>query len=101
MKTTEFADNVNSDEAAHNEPYHLDLHCLPCSMNCKYDKTKGNCRLHLFLYVLGALCVRCMIHLQSSLLYRVVFAALTALARVPLKAEIFPSVNEIPLHTAF
>ena len=28
---TEFANSVNLDEVAHNEPPHLDLRCLPCS----------------------------------------------------------------------
>ena len=28
-KTVEFANNVDPDEMAHNEPPHLDLHCLP------------------------------------------------------------------------
>ena len=29
MKKAKFANNVDQDEAAHNEPPHLDLHCLP------------------------------------------------------------------------
>ena len=28
----EFANTVEPDEAAHNEPSHLDLQCLPCSL---------------------------------------------------------------------
>ena len=28
----EFANSVNLDEVAHNEPSHLDLHCLPSSI---------------------------------------------------------------------
>ena len=31
MKIAEFANNVGLDEEAHNEPPHLDLHCLPSS----------------------------------------------------------------------
>ena len=31
MKIAEFANNINLDEMAHNEPPHLDLHCLPSS----------------------------------------------------------------------
>ena len=30
-KTAEFANSVDLDEVAHNEPPHVDLHCLPCS----------------------------------------------------------------------
>ena len=29
MKISEFANSVDPDEMAHNEPSHLDLHCLP------------------------------------------------------------------------
>ena len=29
MKTDESANRVDPDEVAHNEPPHLDLHCLP------------------------------------------------------------------------
>ena len=32
MKTAEFVNSVNLDEVAHNEPPHLDLHCLPSSL---------------------------------------------------------------------
>ena len=28
-KTAEFANSVDPDQVAHNEPPHLDLHCLP------------------------------------------------------------------------
>ena len=28
----EFADSVDPDEVVHNEPSHLDLHCLHCSL---------------------------------------------------------------------
>ena len=28
----EFANNVDLDGVAHNEPHHLDLHCLPSSL---------------------------------------------------------------------
>ena len=28
-KIAEFANSINFDEVAHNEPPHLDLHCLP------------------------------------------------------------------------
>ena len=31
-KIAEFANSVNLDEVAHNEPPHLDLHCLPSSL---------------------------------------------------------------------
>ena len=31
-KIAEFANSVDLDEVAHNEPPHLDLHCLPCSL---------------------------------------------------------------------
>ena len=31
-KTAEFANSVDLDEVAHNEPPHLDLHCLPSSL---------------------------------------------------------------------
>ena len=31
MKIVEFANSVDLDEVAHNEPPHLDLHCLPSS----------------------------------------------------------------------
>ena len=31
-KTAEFANNVDLDEVAHDEPPHLDLHCLPSSL---------------------------------------------------------------------
>ena len=31
-KTAEFANTVNPDEVAHNEPPHLYLHCLPASL---------------------------------------------------------------------
>ena len=36
MKIGEFVNSVDSDEVAHNEPPHLDLHCLLyslCSLN--------------------------------------------------------------------
>ena len=29
MRMVEFANNVDSDKAAHNEPPHLNLHCFP------------------------------------------------------------------------
>ena len=29
MNRVEFANCVDSDEVAHNEPSHLDLHCMP------------------------------------------------------------------------
>ena len=32
MKTAEVANNVDLDEVAHNEPPHVDLHCLPSSL---------------------------------------------------------------------
>ena len=32
MKIAEFANSVDLDEVAHNEPPHLDLHCLPSSL---------------------------------------------------------------------
>ena len=32
----EFANSVDLDEVAHNEPPHLDLHCLP-SLNSRHD----------------------------------------------------------------
>ena len=32
MKIAEFANSVDLDEVAHNEPPHLDLHCLPCCL---------------------------------------------------------------------
>ena len=32
MKIAEFANSVDLDEVAHNEPPHLDLHCLPSSV---------------------------------------------------------------------
>ena len=31
MKTVEFANSIDSDEVAHYEPSHLDLHYLPSS----------------------------------------------------------------------
>ena len=31
-KLAEFANSVDLDEVAHNEPPHLDLHCLPSSL---------------------------------------------------------------------
>ena len=31
-KITEFANSVDLDEVTHNEPPHLDLHCLPSSL---------------------------------------------------------------------
>ena len=31
-KTAEFANSIDLDEVAHNEPPHLDLHCLPSSL---------------------------------------------------------------------
>ena len=34
----EFANRVEGDEMTHNEPPHLDLHCLP-SLNTLYDIT--------------------------------------------------------------
>ena len=39
MKTRvgEFADSVDPDEVAHNEPPHLDLHCLPSSLKSQFD----------------------------------------------------------------
>ena len=36
MKTVKFANSVDLDEVAHNEPPHLDLPCLP-SVNSRYD----------------------------------------------------------------
>ena len=32
MKIAEFANSVDLDEVVHNEPPHLDLHCLPSSL---------------------------------------------------------------------
>ena len=32
MKFAEFAKSIDLDEVAHNEPPHLDLHCLPSSL---------------------------------------------------------------------
>ena len=31
-KIADFANSIDLDEVAHNEPSHLDLHCLPCSL---------------------------------------------------------------------
>ena len=31
-KTAEFANSIDPDEVAHNEPPHLDLHCLNCQL---------------------------------------------------------------------
>ena len=31
-KTTAFANSIDPDEVAHNEPPHLDLHCFPCNL---------------------------------------------------------------------
>ena len=31
-KTAEFANSIDLNEEAHNEPPHLDLHCLPSSL---------------------------------------------------------------------
>ena len=31
-KIAEFANSIDLDEVAHNEPPHLDLHCLPSSL---------------------------------------------------------------------
>ena len=33
MKKAKFANSVDPDEVAHNEPPHLDLHCLPSSLS--------------------------------------------------------------------
>ena len=30
IHVAEFSDSIDSDEVAHDEPPHLDLHCLPC-----------------------------------------------------------------------
>ena len=32
MKIAEFPNSIDLDEMAHNEPPHLDLHCLPSSL---------------------------------------------------------------------
>ena len=32
MKKIKFANSIDIDEVAHNEPPHLDLHCLPFSL---------------------------------------------------------------------
>ena len=32
VQIAEFASSVDLDEMAHNEPCHLDIHCLPCSL---------------------------------------------------------------------
>ena len=32
IHVAEFANNIDLDEVAHNEPPHLDLHCLPSSL---------------------------------------------------------------------
>ena len=32
MKIAEFANSVDLDEVAHDEPPHVDLHCLPSSL---------------------------------------------------------------------
>ena len=32
IKIIEFANSVDPDEVAHNEPPHLDLHCLPSNL---------------------------------------------------------------------
>ena len=37
IHVAEFANSVDPDEAAHNEPLHLDLHYLPCGLNSHYD----------------------------------------------------------------
>ena len=29
INTAEFTNNIGSDQVAYNEPFHLDLHCLP------------------------------------------------------------------------
>ena len=39
METVEFTNRVDPDEAAHNEPPHLDLHCLPSSLTSPYEIT--------------------------------------------------------------
>ena len=39
MKIVEFANREDPDEMAHNEPSHLDLHCLPSnSLNSQFDR---------------------------------------------------------------
>ena len=37
MKLVEFAKRVDLDEATHNEVSHLDLHCLPSSLEFSHD----------------------------------------------------------------
>ena len=37
MKIVGFANGVGLDEVANNEPPHLDLHCLPSSLNSQHD----------------------------------------------------------------
>ena len=36
MKIDKFANSVDAEEMAHNEPSHLDLHCLHCSLQTVY-----------------------------------------------------------------
>ena len=38
MKIVEFANSVDPDEVAHNEPPHLDLHCLPSQTDTVWTK---------------------------------------------------------------
>ena len=44
MKTVEFTNSVDPDEAAHNELPHLGLHCLPSSF-CTQNMTKLGMKL--------------------------------------------------------
>ena len=43
MKLAKFANSVDPDKAALNEPPHLELHCFPCSLSVlQYDITWPN-----------------------------------------------------------
>ena len=42
MKINKFSNSVDPDEAAHNEPSHLDLHCLPSSLEFSIYKLGRN-----------------------------------------------------------
>ena len=38
----EFANSIFPDEVAHNEPPHVDLHCLPSGLNSEQDPASTN-----------------------------------------------------------
>ena len=56
-KLVEFANSVEPDEVAHNEPPHLDLHCLSTGFLSSQSDIALTKHVHKFCHLLFCVCV--------------------------------------------